>query len=965
MKRTLMALADDSPYAFCWRAALCLVVMFSGLASAQNLISTVVGGGTVNGPTNGPNADLAAPSAVVQDGQGNTYIAVPSAQQIYKVDPSGATISVFAGLGWPTEEPTKLDGGPATSASLNEPTGVAVDSNGNVYIADSVDYLIRQVDASGNIHTVAGNTKQCQNPISPCGDGGKATNAQLTSPYAVATDSAGNVYIADTGDNRIRVVNMQAKAIKIAGVTIKVGAIATIAGNGTVCASSISACGDGGTATAANLNNPQGLAVDVHGNIFISDSGDHRVRLVTGGGIIEAWAGNGSICNLAAGCGDGGPATSANLTSPWQVSVDGSDNLYIADAPENKIRMVTGKGTISSVAGDGTQGFNGNNIPPLNAELNSPRGVFINSATKGFLIADTGNQMVRQVASNLINTYAGGGSGNDGGSALSGILGANRDVALDAAGNLYIADTANNRIRKVSPANGGPTATITTVAGTGTAGGYGNNVPATQANLNAPYGVFVDSSNNIYISDTGNLVIREVNAGTGNITTIAGMENQTCDPSSACGDGGPATAATFAMPISVAVDNLGNVYVADAGANRIRMFTPGGTISTIAGDGTVCSSPISPCGDSGPATQAQLNAPFGVVADNAGNIYIADTFDNRIRKINGGNISAYAFNGLPGFGPDKALALNTSYDTPMYVAVDPKGNLYVSGSDLYFVVQRIDVFDTTEVSVAGRAGDPKFYGYGGDGTNSISSSADINNFGATIDPNSNLYVSDGGNNRVRWVPLVPTADTSTLQLNFPPTPIGQQSQANMRDTNQGMDDMYMTGPVGFKGPFTLASVVGSSPANTCATLIAPGQYCTYTITYTATGYGLQQGYITISDNAWHYPVQKVTLNGYGPDYTIAANPNQLTIAPGNQSSSTITLTPSAGFNQTVDLVCTGAPSGTTCGMNPNQVPMNGVNNGTSTMSVNVGASTAPGNYTLVVHGTSATNHDVSVSLTVP
>jgi trimeric autotransporter adhesin len=961
-----MALANGSRNIFCGRAVLCLLVLLPSLASAQNLISTVAGGGSVNGPTNGANADLPALSAVVQDTQGNTYIAVPSAQQVYKVDPTGATIAVFAGLGWSTEEPTKLDGGPAVSASLNQPTGVAVDNNGNVYIADSVDYLIRQVDTSGNIHTIAGNTKQCQNPTSPCGDGGKATNAQLTSPYAVATDSAGNVYIADTGDNRIRVVNMQSKAIRIAGVTIKVGAIETIAGNGNICLSPTSACGDGGPATSANLYSPQGVAVDAHGNVFFSDTGDHRVRLITGGGTIEAYAGNGNFCNLAAGCGDGGPATSANLTSPWQVSVDGSDNLYIADAPENKIRMVNAKGMISSVAGDGTQGFNGNNIPPLNAELNSPRGVFINSTTGNFLIADTGNQMVRQVASNLINTWAGGGSGNDGGSALSGILAANRDVALDSAGNLYIADTANNRIRKVSPANGGSAATITTVVGTGTAGGYGNGVPAIQANLNAPYGVFVDSSNNIYISDTGNLVIREVNASTGIITTIAGVEGQSCSPSTAlCGDGGPATAATFAMPISVAVDNLGNVYVADAGANRIRVFAPGGTISTFAGNGTACASPLSPCGDGAAATAAQLNSPFGVAADNNGNIYIADTYDNRIRIVNGGNINAYAFNGQISFGPDKALALDSSYSTPMYIATDPKGNLYVSGSTLYYVVQRVDVFDTTVQSVAGRAGDPKYYGYAGDGTKSTGSSADINNYGATIDGSGNLYISDGGNNRIRYVPLVPTADTSTLQLNFPPTPIGQQSQANMRDTNQGLDDMYMTGPVQFKGPFTLASVVGSSPANTCATLIAPGQYCTYTITYTASGYGLQQGYITISDNAWDYPVQKVTLNGYGPDYTIAANPSQLTIAPGNQGSSTITLTPSAGFNQTVDLVCTGAPSGTTCGMNPNQVPMNGVNNGTSTMSVNVGSTTAPGNNTLIVHGTSVTNHDVSVSLTVP
>lgn len=877
---------------------------------------------------------------------------------------------MFAGLGWSTEDPTKLDGGPAVSASLNEPTGVAVDGNGNIYIADTVDYLIRKVDTSGNIHTVAGNTHLCQSPTQSCGDGGKATAAQLNYPDAVATDSAGNVYIADTGDNKIRVVNMQSKTITIAGVTINAHAIETIAGNGVACQSPTSACGDGGPATAANLNGPQGVVVDVHGNIFFSDAGDNRVREVTSAGTIEAYAGNGTPCNPSVGCGDGGPATSANLTGPWQLSVDPSDDLYITDAPENKVRMVNSAGTISTVAGTGGMGFNGNGKAPLSTELNSPRGVFVEGTTGNFIIADTGNQQVRQVSSGVVNLWAGGGSGNDNGPATSGILAANRDVALDSSGNLYIADSSNNRVRKVSPANGA-NATITTVAGVGTIGSYGNNVPALTANLDSPYGVFVDGNNNIYISDTFNMMVREVNASTGIITTIAGTNGLACtNPAALCGDGGPATSANLNAPVSVAVDNLGNVYIADAGDNRIRMVTPAGTISTIAGStggaSNQCTSPISPCGDGGPASQALLNGPFGVAVDNSGNIYIADTGDNRIRKVSGGTINAYAFNGQPGFGPEKVLALDSAYGTPMYLAVDPKGNLYVSGSDFYYVVQRVDVYDTTIASVAGKAGDPKYYGYGGDGTKSTSSSVDLNNFGVAIDANSNLYISDGGNNRVRWVPLVPTADTSTIQINFPPTPLGQQSQGEtFKDVNQGLDDMYMTAPVQIKGPFLLTNVVGSSPANTCSNEIAPGQYCTYTVVYQPTGYGEQSGSISISDNAYGYPVQKVFLTGYGPDYSISANPTQLTVAPGNQGTSTISLTPSAGFNQTVDLVCTGAPSGTTCGMNPNKVQMNGISVETSTMTVTVGSSTAPGNYTLTVHGTSVTNHDVSVSLTVP
>ncbi len=965
--------------------------------NAQNTISTVAGGGVVSGlasggpgpnggghvygkstsmlerPTSGVKAhakgfiasanyaDLAGPNSVIRDSQGNTYVAVPNSQQVFKIDTAN-NVSLFAGLGWSTEQPTKLDGGPATLGSLNEPTGLAIDSAGNIYIADTTNYLIRKVDTKGVIHTIAGNTHLCGSPTSPCGDHNLAVSAQLSYPDAVAVDAAGNVYIADTVDNRLRVVNTGTVAIRIAGVVINPNDINTVAGNGTPCANPTSACGDGGQATAANLNSPQGVAVDSKGNIFIADSSDHRIRVVTTSGVISTYAGNGVPCNNPGlGCGDGGAATAANISTPWQISVDAAGDLYVSDPPENRIRLIAASTKkISSVAGNGAMGYNGNNQLATSAELNGPRGVWVDSSGN-IVIGDTGNQQVRQVtASNgFITLWAGSGLGGDNGPATSAILAEDKDVALDSAGNLYIADTANNRIRKVTPGN--PPGNITTVAGTGIAGNFGNNGSAVNASLSGPYGLAVDSSSNIYIADTFNLVVRLVNASTGIITTVAG-NGQSCNPTTSCGDGGPATSASLAFPTNVAVDNAGNFYIADAGANKIRVVNSSGIISTLAGDGSVCDKPlINNCGDNGPAASAQLNAPMGVAVDSNGNVYIADTMDNRVRKVDpSGTITGYAFNGKNAFGPNRVAATSSSYNTPQYLAVDPHGNLYVSGSDFYYVIQRIDGYNGTVISVAGLQGDPKFYGFAGDGGAALS--ANLNNFGVAIDGSGHLFVADGGNNRVRYIPLVPTANTTAISLTFPTEPIGTTSAPmTLGLVDQGSDDMYITAPPTLTGDFQIAQVTG----NTCSqNVIAPFDRCNYAITFTPTGYGLRSGSIVFNDNAYGRPQQKVFLTGNGPSFTMSANPASLTIPRNNQSTSVITLTPTAGFNQLVTLGCTAAPMHVVCSFSPSQITLNGTSSSTSTLTVKVGPSAPVGTSTVNVNGIGVAKATTPLSLTI-
>ncbi len=452
-------------------------------------------------------------------------------------------------------------------------------------------------------------------------------------------DSSGNLYFADSDNNRIR---------KVAG-----GIITTVAGGGSCC------YGDGGPATSASLRYPQGVAVDSAGNLYIADTGDGRIRMVTGGTITTV-AGSGGCCFS----GDGGPATSASLYDPEGVAIDSAGNLYIADTINNRVRRVSG-GTIATIAGNGVYRYSGDGGPAVNAALNQPDGVAPDSAGNLF-IADYENNRIRKVSGGTITTVAGIGAmgfSGDGGPAASALLYIPKGVATDSAGNLYIADTGNLRIRKVT---GG---TITTVAGGGPGFPFsGDGGPATNASLNIPYGVAVDSAGNLYIADTGNNRIRKVTGGT--ITTVAGNGN-----ASFSGDGGPATSASLNVPYGVAVDSAGNLYIADFQNNRIRKVS-GGTITTVAGNGVVGFS-----GDGEPATSALLNYPEGVAVDSAGDLYIADSGNNRIRKVSGGTITTVAGNGAPAFSGDGGLATSASLDDPVGVAFDSAGNLYIADSE--------------------------------------------------------------------------------------------------------------------------------------------------------------------------------------------------------------------------------------------------------------------------------------------
>jgi uncharacterized protein (TIGR03437 family) len=550
---------------------------------------------------------------------GNLYIADTLNSRIRKV--SGGIITTVAGNG---NQGFSGDGGPATSASLNTPWGIAVDSAGDLYIADNQNSRIRKV-SGGIITTIAGNGS-----TDSSGDGGLAINASLV-PLGLAIDSSGTLYVVDS--NRIRKISQ--------------GTITTVAGNGNEGDS-----GDGGPATAASLNNPLGVAVDISGNIYIADTGNSRVRKVSGG-IITAFADMGN----PGFSGGQGPATNA----PFAVATNLlGNNVYIADVlvSEGQIRKVSG-GTSTIIAGNDGFSFAGDGASSIASSLQFPRAVTADS-TGSLYIADYFNFRVRKLSGGIISTVAGSGSyyglPGDNGPAINATI-APTGVVVDSHKNLYIADESNWRVAEVS---GG---IITTVAGNGSDGYSGDGGPATNASLGEPEGVALDSLGNLYIADPDNQRIRKVSGGI--ITTVAGNGNQGFS-----GDGGLATRASLNSPWGVAVDSLGDLYIADYGNYRIRKVS-GGIITTVAGNGTSGFS-----GDGGPATSASLSYVVGVGTDSAGNLFITD--GNRVREVSGGIITTVAGNGTAGFSGDGAAATSASMNLPSGIAVDSQGNLYIA-----------------------------------------------------------------------------------------------------------------------------------------------------------------------------------------------------------------------------------------------------------------------------------------------
>ena len=620
---------------------------------AANRVNTIAGG---NGPgfsgDGGPaiGAMLNNPNSIALDADGKTlYIGDKDNNRIRKVDLFTETIRTFAGKG--TSGYTGNDG-PATEAGLSI-SGIHVDGSGNLYVAESEHNIVRKIDhASGIISTVAGNGTSGN-----AGDGGAAVDAMLNSPSSVCTDASGNLYVVDPFNNNIRKVDAS-------------GNITTFAGTGTS-----GFTGDGGPAIDAQVSFPGRIAADANGNVYVADRGNKRIRMIGTDGVINTVVGMGGAGSLAENI----PATDA-YTDPLGIALNPQGDLVIA---ENgiRIRQVTSSsGMINTIIGNGSSGYGGDGGPAMLAQLNGPSAV-VKHTDGNIYIADYGNSSIRKIdaLTSTITTIAGNGEAGfsaDGTLASDAQFRSPIDLAVDANNNIYVVERSTNRIRKIDAVTG----KLSTVAGTGTDGFSGDGGPATSAMLSNPLGICVDADGDIFITDNNR--IRKIDAATRVITTIAGT-----GPYGFSGDGGPATQAMLYRPARLAADKNGNIYFSDWYNHRIRKIDKGtGIISTVAGNGSAGYS-----GDDGLATAAQLNYPLGVSVDDGGNIYIADTQNSRIRKVDvsTGMITTITGTGAEASSPDGTLASAASVDDPEGVSVDAEGRLYFadSGNDAIKVVK--------------------------------------------------------------------------------------------------------------------------------------------------------------------------------------------------------------------------------------------------------------------------------------
>jgi len=550
----------------------------------------------------------------------------------------------------------------ALTAIFSQTEGIAVDSNGTIYVADADGNRVRKINPDGSIQNVAGG-----GVAGFAGDDGPSNAALLSHPYGLAVDVQGNLYIADLGNARVRKVSAD-------------GIIRTVAGGGTIAPGGN---GDGGPATSAQLLEPRNVAVDLDSTLYISDFGAHRIYRVSPGGVLTTLAGTGT----AGFSGDNGAGPLAQLNSPAGLASDSKGSLYIADSANNRIRRLY-QGVITTVY---------NVIEPTGVAVDLTGSLFI--AASGYLgtqfksitgipsasdvavdragnIYATTGQYVRKVAiGGTVVTIAGSGAapyfGGDDGPATSARLHSPSGLTVDVAGNWYIADTANNRVRRINPAG-----VITTIAGTGDAGSTGDNGLATLAELNSPRSVAVDSQHNVYIADTGNNSIRKITPG-GTITTVAGVQ--------------------LSDPEYVAVDSNGSLYIADAGNGRVLKLTSGGAVSTLmlaqqpssitfdssgniyVADGTRVSK-TSPSGSLSTVLSG-LNSPRGLGVTESGDLIFADTNANVVRRLSStGVLSTIAGIGVAGFSGDGQTASAAQLSSPADLVVDLKGTIWIADS---------------------------------------------------------------------------------------------------------------------------------------------------------------------------------------------------------------------------------------------------------------------------------------------
>jgi hypothetical protein len=612
------------------------------------------GVGNLNG--SGGNARFFGPSSSAVDDTGNLYVADRYNNTIRMISPGGV-VTTLAGT-------ADLTGSSDAPALFNGPTGIAVDNNSglsthhNIYVADTGNNNIRLITVSGGVATVT--------TLAGTGTSGSVDSSGGTPsfyhPMGLAVDTSGNLYVADTDNNTIR-------EITGIGGTLTVSTLAGQAGTPG------SSDAPSGPATQATFNGPQAVAVATPGNLYVADTGNATIRMITSAGLVSTVAGTAGTTGSA----DGTPGTTGTLDNPMGVAVDASGNVYIADTSNSTIRLLA-SGTLSTFAGTAGNSGSADGIGTA-AQFEFPTGVTLDGSGN-LVVTDRDCDTIRTIPVNpttppttVASTATLAGEprtpGMNNASGASATFNNPNGLAVDTLGNVYVADSWNNAIRVISPAGA-----VTTLAGTGAAGSADSSPgPAT---FNSPNAVAVDNNpansttfGNVYVADVDNSTIRRIAPG-GTVTTLAGT------PGSIGSSDSPG--ALFNRPLGVAVDGAGNVYVADTYNSTIRKVAPDGTVSTLAGTPLTTGSTDSAGGS--PLFNlpfALAVDPNPANTSTYGNIYVADTYNSTIRLITpDGVVSTLA--GSPGVqGSTDGTGGAALFDHPANLAVDPAtGNLYVA-----------------------------------------------------------------------------------------------------------------------------------------------------------------------------------------------------------------------------------------------------------------------------------------------
>ena len=706
-------------------------------------------GGHVDGT--GSAALLFNPSGVAVDGAGTLYVADTSSCTIRKIT-TGGVVTTLAGSAYAQGSAD----GTGSAARFVLPMAVAVDAAGNVYVADEGNDTIRKVAPGGVVTTLAG-TAGLQGSAD-----GVGSAARFFNPYGVAADAAGDVYVADTNNQTIRKITPGGVVTTLTG---------TVAGSG----------------SAAGFSGPGGVAVDAAGNVYVSDSGNDTIREITPGGVVTTLAGTAGISGSLDGTGN-----AAQFGHTWGISVDGAGNVYVADTGNNSIRKVTSAGVVTTLAGPAGVSRGSDGVGSA-ARFYNPTASAVDGAGNVY-VADRQNFTIRKISTNgAVTTLAGtaGLSGTTDGTGSAARFSYPDCLALDGAGNLYVTDTNNDTIRKITPAG-----IVTTFAGApfyfGSADGVGS-----AARFESPSGIALDAAGNLYVADSLNDTIRKITPA-GVVTTLAGTAGAS---GSADGTG---SAARFLYPYGMAVDAAGNVYVADLNNDTIRKITPAGVVTTLAGMARAFGS------TDGTGSAARFSNPSGVAVDAGGNVYVADAGNDTLREITpGGVVTTLA--GTPGAsGSADGQGSAAQFYAPGGVAVDSAGNLYVADTSNCTIRKGTSIFpmiETPPSSLSVFFGSTAAFSVGASGSATLSYQWQLNGVpipGAT-EPTymiTNAQPAAAGNYTVIVTNSVGSATSSPAMLTVNPasTPV-VTSQPQGQSATAGL-------------PVTFTAAAGGTPAPT-------------------------------------------------------------------------------------------------------------------------------------------------------